>query len=270
MADQPVSVELTDLTADEAKFVLRGCDLPMANALRRVMISEVPTMAIDWVNIEKNTSVLHDEFISHRLGLIPLTSQLARKMEYTRYCNCDSGCGECSVQFVLDVKCDEDKDNRKMAVTSDMLQSSINEESGRVIPVTSQVSDTYEQAEDILITKLCAGQQLKLTALAYKGTGKEHAKWNPTAGVAFEYDPDNALRHTTFEHPEDWPRSEHSKLPPEQHQADYDPNAKADTFYVTVESTGALPPQEIVEDALDTLYQKLNDLSVQLEGITEE
>eukprot|EP00051_Salpingoeca_urceolata_P017694 m.243693 g.243693 ORF g.243693 m.243693 type:complete len:112 (-) comp19025_c0_seq2:2139-2474(-) len=84
MADQPVSVELTDLTADEAKFVLRGCDLPMANALRRVMISEVPTMAIDWVNIEKNTSVLHDEFISHRLGLIPLTSQLARKMEYTR------------------------------------------------------------------------------------------------------------------------------------------------------------------------------------------
>ena len=53
-------------------FTLSSTDTSMANAIRRIIIAEVPTLAIDLVEYQDNTSVLVDEYIAHRLGMIPM------------------------------------------------------------------------------------------------------------------------------------------------------------------------------------------------------
>ena len=67
-------IKILEHSSYAIKFELNNTDLAVANALRRIMISEVPTLTIDLVEVRENTSALHDEFIAHRLGLIPLVS----------------------------------------------------------------------------------------------------------------------------------------------------------------------------------------------------
>ena len=177
-------------------FTLRNTDLALANSLRRAILAEVPTMAIDLVEVEANTSVLADEFIAHRLGLIPLNSKNVEEVLYTRDCDCDQYCDQCSVTLTLLARCTGDEIMKVYARDLAITSGQANEYVGK--PVI-----TDPEGLGSVIAKLRKGQEIKMTCIAKKGIAKEHAKWAPTSAIGFEYDPHNKLKHLDYWYEED-------------------------------------------------------------------
>jgi len=177
----------------EDQMVLRvtGTDLSVVNALRRVVISEVPTMAIDLVVMESNTSPLADEFIAHRLGLIPLVSARVDSYNYTIDCTCTASdrCPLCSVEFTLNAVCGEELATRDVT-SRDLRLVVVDGGGGGGAPASSKPpvtpADGGEKESGIIIARLREKQELKLRAIAKKGIGKEHAKWSPVSCCVFQ------------------------------------------------------------------------------------
>lgn len=168
-------------------FELSRTNVAFANSLRRIIQAEVPTIAIDLVEIEKNTSVLADEFIAHRLGLIPLDCKGVAELNYSRDCDCEQYCEQCSVTLTLNARCQSDEIMKVYA--SDLVVD------GRHSSSVGKPMIMDPEGLGCLIAKLRRDQELRLTCIAKKGIAKEHAKWMPTSAVGFEYDPHNKLHH---------------------------------------------------------------------------
>ena len=197
-------VRVLELRDDFIKFELLNTDVSMANSLRRIMISEVPTLCMDKVEIKVNTTNMPDEFLAHRLGLIPLHSTRSmREYAYMHLCECEEGCDNCTVRvdckFTFDELRDKTKDNETsieptLYLTSDDLQvRKLDGTASEEVRIVSFCSDddqnTHKFDRGIAITRMGAGQELHFVAYAYKGIAKEHAKWSPVATVALKYDP---------------------------------------------------------------------------------
>lgn len=191
--DIAAEVNIRSISEQFCDFELNNMDPSFSNALRRVMLIDIPTIAIDMVEIEQNTTVLNDEFIAHRLGLIPLVSTSARDM-VGQY---DAGDDEevTEVTFTLDVFCN---DLETMSVTSNDL--GLDKDFPGVHPVgygrqyaaddPSGAGSSSEKDQPILLVKIRKGQALKLRAIARKGTAKDHAKWQAVATTFYQYLPD--------------------------------------------------------------------------------
>jgi DNA-directed RNA polymerase subunit D len=167
-----VKVEIVDKTDTSMRLIVRDTDASFMNSLRRIMLTEVPSFAIEDVVIVENSSLLNDEILAHRLGLIPLTTDLD-SYNLPEECPCKSefGCNLCRVALTLNV---EALEGMKTVYSGDMISEN---------PDIKPVSDR------IPIVKLVSGQKMKLEAYARLGKGEVHAKWQPVSMCVHRYFP---------------------------------------------------------------------------------
>ena len=174
-----------------------------ANALRRVCLNGVPVFAIDTVDIIENTSVLPDEGLAHRLGLIPLKTDLSKYNESDK------------ILLVLDSGESEE--------TRAVLSGELSSEDESIKPVS----------EKIPIVQLAPGQKIKVECYARLGRGTEHAKWN-ASNISMLTDTD-----------------------------------KDDEKILTVESTGALNPEQIVLEGVQEVSRRVVEFKDMINNIEE-
>lgn len=155
------SLEIISKDDRKMSVKIKGVPLQYANALRRVCLNGVPVFAIDTVDILENSSVLPDEGLAHRLGLIPIKTDLSRFNEPSKCeCKSETGCSNCKVMLVLD--------SGDAEVTRTVLSNELTSEDDSIKPI----------ADNIPIVQLAPGQRVKVECYARLGRGSEHAKWN--------------------------------------------------------------------------------------------
>ncbi len=210
------SLEVINKDNQKISVKLKGVPLQYANALRRVCLNGVPVFAIDTVDIIENSSVLPDEGLAHRLGLIPLKTDLTRFNEPSK-CECQSetGCSNCRVMLVLD---SGDSD-----ITRSVLTNELSSEDDSVKPTSDKIP----------IVQLAPGQRIKVECYARLGRGTEHAKWN-SANISMLTETD-----------------------------------KEDERVLTVESTGALNPEQIILAGVDEVNSRLGEFKEMISQIEE-
>lgn len=162
-----MKVEKIDKSQDKLSFILSDINPSYANALRRLMITQVPTMAIEDVEIRKNSSILYDEMIAHRLGLIPITTDL-KAYNIKDECTCKgAGCAKCTLKMSISVK------GPAQVTSKDIISKD---------PKVKPVNDKF------VIVNLLEGQELEVEATAILGRGSEHTKWSP-GHIIYKYVP---------------------------------------------------------------------------------
>jgi len=165
---EQMKIHVLEKNDSELSFKIEGISAAYANTLRRIMMSEVPTMAVEFVDFTKNGSVVNDELLSNRLGQIPLKFD-KRAYNLLDACTCEGkGCSKCQVSLVL-------KKKGPCVVYSGDLKTS----SKDVVPVYDKIP----------IAELFEGQELEFEAIAQLGEGRKHAKWQ-AAVVGYKNVPD--------------------------------------------------------------------------------
>ncbi len=277
-------LEINVLEKDPYRVTLHIKDIPLhvLNAIRRVSIAEVPTMAVDSVVFTINSSVFYDEYIAHRLGLIPLTSEEA----INKYKSPEE-CREASEKGVFSEDCFAKLD------LEGRNEAEIGEGKPKVLyskDLKTSDPDVKPVYDEIPIVVLGPKQEVRLEAYARLGRGKEHAKWSPVSVAAHKYIADIHIDYSRCRAPEcklcveACPRNilefkddriivredkifdctlcrECEQLCPYDAIKVY---WRKDEYIFTIESTGALSPKRILLEAVKVLESKLDEFISEL------
>ena len=271
-----MKIEVLEKDETNLRLIIRDVDVPLMNALRRIALAEVPSMAIDEVVMIENSAILQDEIIAHRLGLTPLKTDL-EGYNLPEECSCQSefGCNLCRVTLTLDV---ESKDGTRTVYSGELVS-----ENPEIVPVSDGVP----------IIKLAKGQKLKLEAYARLGKGKANAKWQPVSLCAYKYYPKIEVTSKNCENcakcVDICPKKvlamagkkvkirdllacnlcmdcvEACPKEPKGIQVGWEKN----NFVLTIESTGVLPPKRILEEATKILDKQLKEFEKQVKAATK-
>lgn len=267
-----MKISILNENGKRMSFVLSESNAAFANALRRIMATEVPTMAIEFVDFEKNSTGLYDEVIAHRLGLIPLTFD-KKVYKLKSECSCKGkGCSKC--QAVLSY------DSSKSKATA--IDEYITVKSGDMVSDDETVRPV---SGDIPIVEILEDQELKFDAVASLGTAKEHAKWQAAnvgytqmpsvkissekcegCGQCVEVCPQKIFNQTSskvsVKNPEKCTLCMRCTEVCEKGAVAVSGDDKS--FVFTVESVSGLTPREILEQALEILENKVGQFIKEL------
>ena len=256
-------MEITIIRKQEniVHFLAEGLDVAFANALRRTMLTRLPAMAIDEVLVLENTSVMYDEMLAHRMGLVPLVTDL-ESYNLPDECDCEGkGCSLCQCTLTLEKQAGDEEE----IVYSRDLSS----QDPKVVPALGEIP----------LVKLAPNQRLIIEAYARLGKGVENARFQPVTTVSYKYVPIVEVNKNKCNQCGDC-----VKVCPKnillvegdtiatQNTLDCslceacvevcEPGAitidsKKNSFLFKIESTGALTPEEIVEKSAEILKERI-------------
>jgi DNA-directed RNA polymerase I and III subunit RPAC1 len=182
----------------EMEFDFIGVDASIANSFRRILLSEVPSMAFEKVGMYNNTSILPDEVLAHRLGLIPLKAdarQFSYRLPEREPVETDT------LFFELNIKCSWNPKRPKDSSDPDemYINHKVYSKDIKWTPIGAQAdlhghSGVGPLEPDILIAKLRPGHEISLKLEAVKGIGKDHAKFCPVATAFYRLLPEITLK----------------------------------------------------------------------------
>lgn len=147
---------------NKLSFLLKGSNEAFANAIRRLIIEEVPTLAVEFVEVKDNSSALYDEMLASRLGLIPIKTDLKSYRLPKNEDEINEKSAACTLQLKL-------KSSKKGYVYAGEAESA-----------DPKCTFVFEK---MLVVKLLPKQKIDITMTAVMGQGKVHTKWSP--GTAF-------------------------------------------------------------------------------------